>query len=292
MKKALFSLAVFSLLLSGSASKAAALSDALVPNFPSCVSPSGTQIVSYDSGVHGVVGQSGEYVGSDAVYTVEDSNLVQCLCSSNGQGIQTNWWKTSSLTSEQYSTLTKDGWIYIPSGIAWGLQDAPYLAKNSDYNCLNSTPTPNQNTGFSQPDPGSAPVCNSAKPPTPALLSVDRSGSTATVRWTAVTPADHYSISYGTQPDKYIYGVPNVGNVTSFTIGSLDPNTQYYFQVRAVNNCMPSDPSGSTSGQVLGASTGEVLGLAYTGDSIYVYLTAIAGVTLISLGVYLHRHEI
>jgi hypothetical protein len=290
MQKLLTAITVFTFLLMGSASPVFALLETQVPNFPSCVSPTGTQVVNYASGIHGIVGESGEFVGSDVVYTVEDSNLTQCFCATSGQGIQTNWWKTGSLSPDQYQLLTKDGWVYVPSGAAWGLQDVPYLAKNSTYSCLNTPSTPSgSNPGLSQ---AGAPVCDSAKPPTPALLSVARSGSTATIRWTAVTPATHYSIYYGTKPNNYIYGVANTGNVTSFTIGSLDPATEYFFQVRAVNNCMPSEPSGSTGGgQVLGASTGEVLGLASTGNSLTLYITAILGVTLITLGLYLRRHE-
>jgi len=119
--------------------------------------------------------------------------------------------------------------------------------------------------------PVGAPVCDSPKPPTPTLVSVVRQGTTAKLTWTAVTPVSHYAIFYGLKPNEYIYGVPNTGNVTTYTIGGLTVGTQYYFSIRAVNNCMPSDPSGS-GGQVLGAST-----LAFTGNSSLIYLLVSAG---------------
>lgn len=105
------------------------------PNFPACVTATGTVIASYDSGTHGIVGDSGTYTGSDKVYKITDTTLVQCFCSTNGSGIQTNWWKTSSLTQEQFKQLEADGWIYVPNGAAWGLEDTSYMAKNSNYSC-------------------------------------------------------------------------------------------------------------------------------------------------------------
>lgn len=51
--------------------------------------------------------------------------------------------------------------------------------------------------------------------------------------------ADKYTIAYGVQPGTYIYGLPDVGNVNSFTVRFLTPGTRYYFVVRGVNGCMP-----------------------------------------------------
>lgn len=233
-----------------------------IPDFPSCTSPSGTVKVSYDSGIHGIPGDSGEYIGSDIVYTVSDTTLVQCFCAVSGSGIQTNWWKDGSISESQTAQLLSVGWIYIPDGSAWGLDPVPYLAKNSNFNCGGG--------GGGQPGPGPAPVCDSGQPGTPTLLSADRSGSTAKLTWTAATQATHYTIAYGTSD--FPYGVPNTGNVTSFTIGSLDPNTQYQFKVRAVNNCMPGDWSTTPS-----VGGGQVLGLASTGNSILLYTMLVLG---------------
>lgn len=104
------------------------------PSFPSCVNPQGTLVASYDTGTHGVVGGT-SYAGSDKVYKLDNTSLVQCLCTTDGKGIQTNWWKASSLDSQQIEILKNQGWIYIPTGSVWGLTQDAYFAKNVDYSC-------------------------------------------------------------------------------------------------------------------------------------------------------------
>lgn len=176
---------------------------------------------------------------------------------------------------------------------------------------VNPTPTP---TGEVQPTPTPTPgsnnndnnnhndnpqpkpyQCTQGKPGTPSITGLDRtSGSTVKLSWSAVNPVTSYAISYGTSAGNYQYGVPSTGNVTSFTIGGLDPNANYYFIVRGINDCMPGDPSGEkgTGGSVLGASTGgQVLGastdvLAATGsfnDTLRAVVAGIAG--LVTFGI-------
>lgn len=113
-----------------------------VPNFPSCAAPSGSLIADYNSGTHGIVGSTSVYTGSDRVYQVTGDTLVQCFCAENGQGIQTNWWKASSLSQEQVQTLIAQGWYYIQDGDLWGLSADPYVAKNNTYSCLPSASNP------------------------------------------------------------------------------------------------------------------------------------------------------
>jgi hypothetical protein len=111
-----------------------------VPNFPACSNPQGALIVSYDSGIHGVAGGN-SYTGSDKVYKIDENSLVQCLCTADGKGIQTNWWKASSLDVTQITTLKSEGWIYIPTGSVWGLDQDAYLAKNIGYSCISDSGT-------------------------------------------------------------------------------------------------------------------------------------------------------
>ena len=110
-----------------------------VPTFPSCISPQGEKIVYYSNGVHGVPGDTTTYSGSDAVYRLSDTTLLQCLCLDDGQGIQTNWWKISSMTQDEIDAFTAKGWKYVPNGVPWGLSDSPYLVKNLNYSCLAKT---------------------------------------------------------------------------------------------------------------------------------------------------------
>lgn len=105
------------------------------PTFPSCLNPQGQVQVYYNDGTHGVPGDSKTYSGYDAVYYLTDESSTQCLCANDGSGIQTNWWKVSSLTQNEITQLTYQGWTYVPDGSVWGLQHAPYLAQNSRYTC-------------------------------------------------------------------------------------------------------------------------------------------------------------
>lgn len=157
------------------------------------------------------------------------------------------------------------------------------------------TPIPSNGGGTSGSGGSSASTCNASKPPTPKLLSVTKTSSTtAQLTWSAVSPVSYYIISYGTSSGSYQFGVPNTGNTTSFTIGSLNPNVTYYFVVRAANDCTPGDPSNELStkgGAVLGASTSRVLGastdrLAFTGDLFFprLVLSIVAGVDFFVLG--------
>lgn len=107
-----------------------------VPDFPACANPNGEVIAHYDEGTHGIAGSSGTYTGSDTVYRVSDVQTTQCFCSTDGNGIQTNWWNASSLTQDQVAILKADGWIYVPTGNLWGLTNDPYMAKNISYRCL------------------------------------------------------------------------------------------------------------------------------------------------------------
>lgn len=131
-----------------------------VPNFPTCLNPQGDLIVSYSNGVHGVPGDSASYTGSDAVYKISDNALTQCLCTVNGNGIQTNWWKISSLDDGQLNYLKSQGWIFIPNGQVWGLEDSSYMALNFDYNCQTPQSGGNSNSG---PSGGSSSSSNSSQ---------------------------------------------------------------------------------------------------------------------------------
>lgn len=106
------------------------------PDFPSCANPNGTVRVRNTEGNHGIVGSTAVYGGEDTVYSINgDTHLTQCLCSTSGEGIQTNWWKVSSLSSDEQQILRNEGWYYIPDGALWGLDRAPYMAINSNYSC-------------------------------------------------------------------------------------------------------------------------------------------------------------
>jgi len=274
MKKLSKVIVSVALVLSMLAAQAAVSYAVTTPDFPTCSNPNGTLLVSYDNGTHGIVGSTATYQGSDKVYGLENGNVMQCFCSDTGSGIQTNWWKVSSLDQDQIQTLKNLGWYFVPDGSAWGLTEGPYMAYNVAYACGTTT------RGTT---PAGAPECRADKPSAPVLLSVVKNGSKATLTWSKSDKATHYVIAYGVVPGLYPYGVPNTGNQTSYTIEALDPDKKYYFEVIAVNDCMPSDPSTNGGGQVLG--------LATTGSAQNTLLLAVLGLALTSTGYLLAKSK-
>jgi len=109
------------------------------PSFPACSNPQGDLVASYDNGTHGIVGRTDSYTGSDRVYKFDDGNLIQCFCSDNGDGIQTDWWRVGQIASNLLDQQKVAGWTFVPSGLPWGLDDTSYLARNSEYSCGSST---------------------------------------------------------------------------------------------------------------------------------------------------------
>ncbi len=124
--------------------------------------------------------------------------------------------------------------------------------------------------------PAGAPICTASQPVSPIVTSIVRKPASAIITWTKVANANHYLIFYGDKPGSEQFGVPDTGNVTTYTIGSLNPKLKYYFEVRAVNDCMPSK-----AGQVLGAST-----TALAATSSYLILPRLI-LGIITAGVFL-----
>lgn len=112
-----------------------ALAQVTAPTFPLCANPQGIVKVQYNAGTHGIVNDSTTRTGSDTVYTLTNETLTQCFCAIDGNGIQTNWWKVSSLTTDEVNLLVTQGWHSVPNGALWGLEETPYLAINSSYGC-------------------------------------------------------------------------------------------------------------------------------------------------------------
>lgn len=133
-------LSVALLLSLGSVSNAAQTNNTVKNsiNFTSCLTPTGTVVANYADGAHGIPGQ-GSRIGKDTVYLMDNGNAMQCFCGSNGGGIQTNWLKTAGYSEDEIKVMQSQGWIFIPTGAAWGLTDEPYLAKNIDYSCSSSS---------------------------------------------------------------------------------------------------------------------------------------------------------
>ncbi len=135
MKKGRLIAATLILIASFVISQATMASEQTEPTFADCENPQGQLKVYYANGIHGIAGVYTEQSGSDAVYKLTQDTLIQCFCPNEGNGTQTNWWKVAEMPLEQIAELQNQGWIYIPNGALWGLEEAPYLAKNLSYDC-------------------------------------------------------------------------------------------------------------------------------------------------------------
>lgn len=136
MKKIFFAV-ILGLILS-IASQTKAFASFNMPSFPTCVNPQGTIIANYNSGTHGIAGNTSTYTGFDTVYQFADGAYTQCFCPFTGSGIQTNWMKANGISDSDLKDLENQGWIYEPAGDLWGLTNDPYLALNSSYSCNTS----------------------------------------------------------------------------------------------------------------------------------------------------------
>lgn len=116
----------------------------------SCLAPVGSVIADYANGTHGIAGL-GSKDGHDTVYQAENG-VLQCLCATDGSGIQTNWISASNYSQDEIKVYQSQGWIYIPDGSAWGLSEGAYLAKNSDYSCGGGSTTTQSSQGDGKSD--------------------------------------------------------------------------------------------------------------------------------------------
>lgn len=155
-------------------SAATPVSASYVPTFGTCVNPQWSQTqVNYGSN-HGVI-NIGSFPGTDTIYQ-NGSNVMQCLCTDNGAGYQTNWMSASGLSESEIANLRAQGWIYVPYGDDWGLSKGPYLAKNSSYTCTTCTPTPTPNVSVT-PTPTVTPTPGPTETPTPGPTSTPTPGT-------------------------------------------------------------------------------------------------------------------
>jgi len=101
--------------------------------------------------------------------------------------------------------------------------------------------TPQQAMAYGDTPSGPDRACHNSVPAKAWLYSAKsiKSGEVE-LKWDKVNDASSWTVAYGVQPGKYIYGVSNFGdsNSRSIDIKSL-PSGKYYFVVKANNGCMP-----------------------------------------------------
>ncbi len=162
-------------------------------DFPSCSNPQGSLLASYDSGTHGIVGNTATFTGSDKVYWIDDQKVTQCFCPLDGKGIQTNWIKANSLSQDEIKVHERDGWIYIASGKTWGLEDVAYLAKNHDFSCPGSS---NGSSGSQSGGGSSNGTSSGIVEASSAVLGLAGTGNTITLLYIASTGLVAFFLSF------------------------------------------------------------------------------------------------
>lgn len=189
-KKVILSTTAGLALFLGSAAQAQA-----TVNFGSCLNPQWTKTQENVGSAHGVIG-IGSFAGTDSIYA-SNGNVMQCLCTENGKGYQTNWLKASHKSAGEIESLKSQGWMYVPYGEDWGLEKSPYLAKNIEYSCAYCTPTP---APTSTPTPGATatptvtPTAGPTATPTPGPSATPTSAPGTSVLGTVASTGNAFVI--------------------------------------------------------------------------------------------------
>lgn len=112
------------------------------------------------------------------------------------------------------------------------------------------TPTPKPSSsdsaslGTSTP---TVPLCGAVKPSgVPDLFQIDTTNNQAVLYFSPTTSnVNKYAVVYGHESGQELFGAEfdhgESGGVVSYRIDHLNPNTTYYFKVRAGNGCMPGE---------------------------------------------------
>jgi hypothetical protein len=105
------------------------------------------------------------------------------------------------------------------------------------------TASANAVLSYYEPGPATAPVCNNEKPQKAWLYKVKALGrGQYQLYWDKADRATTWTIGFGTQPGKYIYGLNDFGNDLSRNlIVNTYSNRKFYFVIKANNGCMPGD---------------------------------------------------
>lgn len=173
-------------------------------------------------------------------------------------------------------TLQEPGGVGLHSRLNFGSTNAPVIFTYDDFRVTSiATPTPTPTItptatpGFGTdpaPSPTGAvptgtpsgsggptsllpepPPCSDTKPSAaPDLFQIDRDGSTATLHFTpAGNPVSGYVLAFSENSSAEHHGasfsLSSTEGVQSYTVFALDPETPYYFKIRAQNGCKPGD---------------------------------------------------
>ena len=141
--------------------------------------------------------------------------------------------------SKHGGVTSKTVTTYLATGLTPGVQYYFYVQSYTSPHVYNA------NTIYSDPSAVATASRPSAFSKTaPANGAVDRSYSSLTLTWGAAAPVTHYLICVAA--NSYTCTWTDVGNVTSYTVTNLLPNTRYNWQVRAYNGTLMTSANGGT----------------------------------------------
>ncbi len=173
-------------------------------------------------------GFMGNYAAGTVTSSYWDTQTSTVATSDAGTGLTTAQLKDSSnLTGWNFSTI----WYIVAS-----LNDGyPGFTAGS------ATPAPG--TGGTTTTGPPLPCSDMAPIYAPYLYDATRTGKNATIIFTQIIGTlTGYNIAYGYIPGDYRFAVsiakPDYPGPVSYTVGALDANRSYTFQVRALNNCV------------------------------------------------------
>ncbi len=133
-----------------------------------------------------------------------------------------------SLTSDHVGTV-------VPQGSAPDIGAYEYVTPTTSSSSQGSSTSSSSNPG--------PPQCTAGVPGAKAPViyaAISQSTSSILLYFTdAQSPIDHYAIEYGTSAGNYTFGATNIGaeGTRTYVVGSLKPNTTYYFRIRGGNGC-------------------------------------------------------
>lgn len=173
-------------------------------------------------------------VASEGTFLTNSNNLYSV-------GSSTNWnnqlgitnWQAGDFTPIEGGAAHNTGYDYVNPTILGTLYDRD----------IDSVLVP-----IDRRDIGAYENVGACDPPAaPVALSADqKTHNSFRARWNASTGATGYYLTvYTTYPGAILTGWDErpVGNVTSYTVTGLSPETTYYYEVTASNFCGTSDPS-------------------------------------------------
>lgn len=217
------------------------------------------RVVSPNGQSNRVTGDALQYQFTIQNYQTSDDTFDLILSSSNGWS--TNLPGGSSVAVSAASSQTVTAEVTIAAGTAKDVTDTLTLTAtsqaDSDITHSGSVTTTVLETITSQAGP---PVCQDTAPVvTPDLFQIDVTQNSATLYFTPINEnLSYYYIAYGLSEEDVQFGIefpasPSNG-VESYTVGMLNPNTDYYFKVRGGNGCAPGGWSNVKSAKTTDAS--------------------------------------